>query len=212
MAATPGNSENITAAGVVTFDGTSVFTGSTVTQHGVVVGAASNGVQTISVGSTGTVLTGVTSNNPTFSSAPAVTSITLNGGTALGTYLQTSYTPVLGGSGSNPTVTYSLQIGSYTQIGNIVIVDWNITITAISGGSGNVTITLPIANGSTVECHGTLTVDNVTFSGYVSTSVAISASVMQIVSTTSTGTTTPILVSTIGATASLRGTMIYQTT
>lgn len=44
---TPGNSLNITAAGLVKFDGTATFSGVTTTQHDVLVGAASNGITSV---------------------------------------------------------------------------------------------------------------------------------------------------------------------
>lgn len=57
MVGTPGNALNITQTGVVSFDGTSVFTGSTLTQHDVLIGGASNGINSLTPGASGTVLT-----------------------------------------------------------------------------------------------------------------------------------------------------------
>lgn len=59
---------NANTAGVVTYSGAGVFTGSAVTQHGVVVGGASNTVATVAVGGTNSVLLGATGANPTWSS------------------------------------------------------------------------------------------------------------------------------------------------
>lgn len=54
--------------------------------------------------------------------------------------LTSSWTPSVGGSSSNPTVSYSNQQGSYTRIGSIVVFRALIVISSISGGSGNVRI------------------------------------------------------------------------
>lgn len=58
-------------------------------------------------------------------------------------YDEGTWTPAILGSTGNPTVTYSSQIGRYTRIGNRVFFDVDVTISTISGGSGNVQITLP---------------------------------------------------------------------
>jgi hypothetical protein len=51
-------------------------------------------------------------------------------------YEEGTFTPTLGGQTTNPTVTYTVQTGFYTKIGNVVTVFGKITTTAISGGSG----------------------------------------------------------------------------
>jgi hypothetical protein len=51
-------------------------------------------------------------------------------------YEEGTFTPTLGGETTNPTVTYTVQTGFYTKIGNVVTVFGKITTTAISGGSG----------------------------------------------------------------------------
>lgn len=62
------NSINSSSAGIVTNTGTA-FSSSTVTQHGVLVGGASNAVASTSVGSTGQVLQANTGADPTYSTA-----------------------------------------------------------------------------------------------------------------------------------------------
>ena len=49
------------------------------TNHGVVIGQSASTISTTAVGATGTVLTGNTGADPTFTSAPASTSLTLSG-------------------------------------------------------------------------------------------------------------------------------------
>ena len=212
MAATPGNTENITSAGVLTFDGTSSFSGSTITNHGLVIGNTSNALQSLSVAATGTMLQGATSNNPSFTATPAVTSITLNGGTLLNEYAQLSYSPVIKGQGTAGSATYVTQVGSYTRIGNLVILNFNVTVTSLTGGTNQANITLPIANGPTVEGHGIVVVDSVTFSGYLLARTPTSFGSMQIMATTSGGTSTPVNITSFGASCSVRGTIVYQLT
>lgn len=55
-------------------------------------------------------------------------------------YEEGTWTPTLQGSVSNPSVTYTTQLGSYTRIGRLVYVKFNLTVNTTSGGSGNVRI------------------------------------------------------------------------
>jgi hypothetical protein len=73
-----------------------------------------------------------------------------NGNGTLSIYDQGSFTPILGGSIGNPTVTYSVQKGSYTKIGNRVFAEIEISITGYTGGSGNLQIgNMPFPSSST---------------------------------------------------------------
>lgn len=71
---------------------------------------------------------------------------------ALDDYEEGTFTPVLDGtSGASPVVSYSVQSGYYTKIGNVVNTSCYITVSSISGGSGNIRISgLPftVANNS----------------------------------------------------------------
>ena len=49
-----------------------------------------------------------------------------------------TFTPVIIGSATNPTVTYSFQLGTYTKIGNIVNYSIDIRWNGLSGGGGSV--------------------------------------------------------------------------
>ncbi|HEY4874122.1 MAG TPA: hypothetical protein VIH86_00990, partial [Puia sp.] len=60
------NAINLSAVGMAYYSGTAFSTPS-LTQFGIIVGAAANDITNIAVGTTGTVLVGVTSGNPTFS-------------------------------------------------------------------------------------------------------------------------------------------------
>jgi len=63
------NALNIGSAGLVKFDGTATFSGVTTTANQIQIGAASNGLSGVAVGSTGQVLQGNTAAAPTFSTA-----------------------------------------------------------------------------------------------------------------------------------------------
>lgn len=64
--------------GILTANAASKITASTVTQHGVVIGGASNALSTTSVGSTGQVLQGNTGADPTYSTATYPSTTTIN--------------------------------------------------------------------------------------------------------------------------------------
>jgi hypothetical protein len=71
MPATPGNSLNITQAGIVVFDGTASFTATTTTQYDTLVGGASNTIANIAPGTSGWVLTSAGAGaNPAYAVLP----------------------------------------------------------------------------------------------------------------------------------------------
>ncbi len=55
-------------------------------------------------------------------------------------YEEGTWTPSWGGTGGNPTNTYSTQTGTYTKIGNRVTCFCEIATATTSGGSGNLRI------------------------------------------------------------------------
>lgn len=58
----------------------------------------------------------------------------------LADYEEGTFTPILVGSSTNPTVTYSLQRGRYTKVGRLVTIECYVAWSAISGGSGNIAV------------------------------------------------------------------------
>ena len=101
-------------------------------------------------------------------SFPATQSASSDANT-LDDYEEGTFTPTLQGSSTNPTVTYSIQTGSYTKVGNTVTVFIRLQTTAVTGGSGGVRISgLPFATNSTYRNGGAIGyVSNVTFgAGY----------------------------------------------
>lgn len=56
-----------------------------------------------------------------------------------------TWSPTITGSTSDPTVTYLVRFGRYTYFGDVVFYSFFVAITSISGGSGDMRISLPIA-------------------------------------------------------------------
>lgn len=81
-----------------------------------------------------------------------------------------TWTPAITGTTSNPTVTYTTQVGKYTKINNICFYSFFIRINTYSGGSGNVNVSLPFTAASTNSADSTvatLYASGVDFSGTV---------------------------------------------
>jgi hypothetical protein len=55
-------------------------------------------------------------------------------------YEEGSWTPVIRGDGSNPTVTYTKQYGKYVKVGRSIVYSFDVRYSSISGGSGNIII------------------------------------------------------------------------
>lgn len=68
-------------------------------------------------------------------SFPATQSASSDANT-LDDYEEGTWTPTIVASSSNPTVTYGVQRGVYTKVGNIVHCTWQMTFSGLSGGSG----------------------------------------------------------------------------
>lgn len=65
------------------------------------------------------------------------------GNETLSTYDEGTWTPAITGSIANPTVTYSVQAARYTRFNKTVFFALYVQISVISGGSGDVRISLP---------------------------------------------------------------------
>ena len=76
---------------------------------------------------------------------PATQSASTDANT-LDDYEEGTWTPQIKGSSSNPTVTYSVQSGYYTKIGNIVYASAYLSWSSISGGSGEFQVSMPFAS------------------------------------------------------------------
>jgi hypothetical protein len=87
----------------------------------------------------------------------------------LSDYETGTWTPTLTASGGAPTgISYSIQTGSYTKIGNMVYVSFRATFTFTNGtGSGGVQIAgLPFTAANIVQAKTTPQQDNITYTGF----------------------------------------------
>lgn len=70
-------------------------------------------------------------------------------------YIRGTWTPVLTATGSAPTVGYSVQLGEFVKIGNLVHIEAQIALSSISGGSGTARIAgLPVTISNTLAVLG----------------------------------------------------------
>ena len=84
-----------------------------------------------------------TGGNPTvaLTSTIYVSGISFDSGSnSLTSYSSGTFTPTLTGVSSNPSVTYTTQVGFYQKLGNFVFTNGKIVINTISGGTGNTSI------------------------------------------------------------------------
>lgn len=112
-----GGTGAVTLTGVLTGNGVGAVTANTVTDHGVVVGAASNAVGSTAVGATGTLLAGATGADPAFTASPSVTGSVTAGTTltaTLGAITATNGNLVLGTAGNKIV---STSVGTTTTAG-----------------------------------------------------------------------------------------------
>ncbi len=146
-------STNITVAGTPLSNQEQIsLTG--ITNHAVQVGSSTNTLTQVGPNSSTHALfmSQGASADPNFTTTgtPYVSGISFDSGTnVLSTYTQGTWTPVITGSGSNPTNTPSAQNGYYVKIGRMVFATcrW---IGTLSGGTGNLQIgPLPFASSAT---------------------------------------------------------------
>lgn len=89
----------------------------------------------------------------------------------LSTYDEGTWTPAIEGSSSNPSVTYGGTLnGTYVRFNNMYFYSFRIPITTISGGSGDIRITLP-ATAVTPTGPAALRTSGVDFTGTPVTTV-----------------------------------------
>lgn len=109
----------------------------------------------------------------------------------IGLNTDSTWTPTLKFGGGTTGITYTTQVGQYTQIGNTVTFSMFIVLSSKGSSSGNATITLPVAiragsNSYTFDIYP----ENITYSGQMKTSANSGASAMSFVSVASGGTGT----------------------
>lgn len=79
----------------------------------------------------------------------------------LSTYNEGTWTPAITASTSNPTITYTSQVGQYLQIGKLVFANFSIVINTYSGGSGNIRVSLPVAVSASFSANGAVALTGV---------------------------------------------------
>lgn len=160
---TAANGMNISSAGLVNFDGTNVFSGVTTTQYNALVGSTANGITNVIPTATSGVplISQGSSANPIFGTAvvagggtgaTTLTGLVLGNGTSAMTTISYtaagSWTPGIAFGGGTTGITYSSQVGKYTQIGNIVFFSCIVTLSSKGSSTGAATITgLPVTIG-----------------------------------------------------------------
>ncbi len=98
-------------------------------------------------------LQGGSSNTGIGISFPATQSASTDANT-LDDYEEGTFDPTITRSGSNPTVTYTNQLGSYVKVGRLVNATIGVSWSANSGGSGNFTISgLPFSNTNSADYY-----------------------------------------------------------
>lgn len=125
----------------------------TLTNHSVLIGAAAGAITQSAVGATGTVLHGNTGADPTFSAVNLAADVTglLPVANVTGGVGNTAFTPTLSfATPGSSSFAYTTQLGSYAQIGNIIIANYQITATFTLGtASGNLQVSLPVNSANT---------------------------------------------------------------
>lgn len=144
----------------------------TLTNHGVLVGAATTAITQLAVGSNNSVLVGSTGADPAFTTTGNVyvSSLSFDAGTnSITDYIEsTTYTPTISGSGTAGTPTYTLQVGFYTRIGDRVFVDAQIQYTNLTGSTGNMQFSLPFTarNTTNMVSSGSVDMANINLNTY----------------------------------------------
>lgn len=75
--------------------------------------------------------------------------LSFNDGTnIMGSYIESTWTPTIAFGGGTTGITYVSQTGIYTQIGRVVFIQCDITLSSKGSSTGAATLELPIATGS----------------------------------------------------------------
>ena len=140
------------------------------TASGYIVLSDGDGKPLISTVTTASVaLEGATPTTGTGITFPASQSASSNANT-LDDYEEGAFTPTINGSSTDPTATYTAQLGRYIKVGRMVWIQVQIGTSAISGGSGILKIgglpfTISTASGNGYAAPSLALINNITFSG-----------------------------------------------
>lgn len=161
----------------------------TLTNHSIQIGAAASNITQLGVGSTGTVLTGVTGADPAFSAAPTLTSVNF-GGSTLNTYAEsTAWTPTLAFGGASVGITYGSRLGIYTRIGNVVCIAMEVVLTSKGSSVGSMTITgLPFGSENSHTYPQSVRYSVLTYVGQIGCRITGSTAYWEVTATTGSAT------------------------
>lgn len=113
----------------------------TLSANAILVGNGTGNVIQPTAGGTGQVLIGNTGAPPNFSANPAVTTITLSGGSPLTTYTHNTWTVGLAFGGLTTGITYQSRSAIYAKIGVLVWVSYDIVLSSKGSATGSATLT-----------------------------------------------------------------------
>lgn len=135
---TPANAINVSQAGLVRFDGTSVFSGVTVTNHNAIVGATSNGLTSVAPGTAGIPLV----SNGAAADPSFTTALVVGGGTGATSFTAHS---LLLGQGTSAVTALGAASNGQLAIGSAGADPVLATLTpgagiSITNGAGSITI------------------------------------------------------------------------
>lgn len=178
--------------------------------NAVVIGNGGSPLSSVGPGIANQVLIGQNANPPTFSAINTgyLTDI------VTGTFL-----PILSGSGTAGTFTYTTQTAFTMQIGPWMIMTFNIQWSAVSGSpTGNVQISLPLSAatltsgnwGGVVMSHTGVTYTSANFT-YVALRALSGATQVNIIQNGSAQTSTILPISALGTSGVLQGQIAYRT-
>ena len=108
-------------------------------------------------------------------------------------YEEGTFTPVLQFGGASVGITYSIQVGRYTKIGNNVSVSMQITLTSKGTSTGAATISgLPFVSNSNVPSALSIRATAITFADFLTGFIAASSTVFTLNETTNAGASTTL--------------------
>jgi hypothetical protein len=140
------------------------------------------------------------------------------GNDTLSTYITNTWTPVI--SCVTPgtlSIGYASQTGKYTKIGNTVFANFKVTLNAFTAGtaSGAVTIGLPVSSSTTyagsVQIISSANITGGIIGGYIGSPGKDVATFKKYTNSTDFAISDTDITSSIGATTTIEGTMIYHT-
>jgi hypothetical protein len=134
---------------------------------------------------------------------------------ALDDYEEGTWTPTISQiGGTNPTITYSVQVGTYVKIGRLVIASCRVNFSAFSGGSGSAVLeSLPFTTLSTANSHNVGSASCSSFTANAPTATIAIPNTTRAELTYGGGTTSYVntAIGNFQSTSNLFLTVIYQT-